>query len=72
MKEKNFYFKTFRRIEYICEDCNGSGIVVDVRLEPRCCMNFNELGGCCNYPVPDQVLEPRQCERCQSTGLSPN
>lgn len=54
-----------------CPDCEGTGIVVGVRIEPRCCGNLNEYGGCCNYPVPDQVVEPKQCERCQATGQVP-
>jgi hypothetical protein len=54
-----------------CPDCKGDGIIVDVRIEPRCCMNFNEYGGCCNYPLPDQVAEQKQCERCQATGQVP-
>lgn len=54
-----------------CPDCEGTGIVVGVRIEPRCCGNLNEYGGCCNYPVPDQVAEPEQCERCQATGQIP-
>jgi len=55
--------------EVACKECNGTGIVADVRIEPRCCGNFNEFGGCCNYPVPDYIQEPKQCEKCQATGI---
>jgi ribosomal protein L32 len=53
----------------VCPDCGGDGIIVGVRIEPRCCGNLNEYGGCCNYPVPDQVAEPEQCEKCEATGI---
>ena len=55
--------------EQICPDCNGTGIIVSERIEPRCCMNFNESGGCCNYPLPDYLQEQEQCRKCQATGL---
>lgn len=51
-----------------CRDCNGTGIVVGSRVEPRCCGNLNEHGSCCNHPLPDEVPEPQQCERCEATG----
>jgi len=52
-----------------CTECEGSGLIIDTRIEPRCCMNFTESGGCCNYPVPDQVQDVTQCQRCKATGL---
>lgn len=52
-----------------CPDCGGDGIQVGCTIVPRCCGNLNEYGGCCNYPIPDQVAEPEQCESCQGTGI---
>lgn len=51
--------------EKVCPDCKGDGIVIGVRIEARCCMNFKE-GGCCNYPEPEQVPYPEPCERCEA------
>lgn len=53
----------------ICYDCKGEGHIINTRTIARCCMNFNDDGGCCNYPLPDQQIEPQQCERCNGTGI---
>lgn len=51
-----------------CPVCGGDGINVTSRIEPRCCMNFDQYGGCCNCPEPDQVLDVEQCQLCEATG----
>jgi hypothetical protein len=52
-----------------CETCEGTGIIIEYEITPICCGNFNEDGGCCNYPIPDEIPEPHPCEECNATGL---
>lgn len=51
-----------------CVYCEGSGIVLDARIESTCCGNVNNYGSCCGYPDPVQVAYPKQCEGCQCVG----
>lgn len=51
-----------------CPICGGSGIVMDVKAELKCCGFLDEFGYCCNEPT--QELEPvqLQCKNCEATG----
>jgi hypothetical protein len=54
-----------------CPACDGSGILVDVGIEPQCCGRFDKYGGCCGQPNAVQVPEPVQCQYCEATGQIP-
>jgi hypothetical protein len=55
----------------ICPDCGGDGIVVGVMIEATCCGMVDKDGYCCGYPMPMEVPEPEQCQRCEATGFLP-
>lgn len=49
-----------------CKTCDGFGTIPDIGVEPECCGNFDQYGGCCNNPNPIQVVRGMQpCPECE-------
>lgn len=49
-----------------CETCGGSGCIPDTSIEPECCGRFDKYGGCCNNPIPVQVITGvHPCPECE-------
>ena len=51
-----------------CLKCNGTGQIVEEKMQQICCENFLEIGLCCQYYKMDIAERPYKCEACDSTG----
>ena len=52
-----------------CDNCDGTGIVIEIASRQVCCGYGSDNGECCGMPTWEHFQVQEQCAKCKATGI---